>query len=554
MRAILRLLILLACVGPLTAQITSVRIAKVTTDAELRLTLEGEDEFLTTDSNISYRVTYNTQGGDRLRIEFWDPNGKLAQGTPSNDPPLPKGAPATYWSMRIAGSPHEFQPGEWQVRTYWNDALVNVTKFRISLPPDSPIKFRTSTVLPSGTIGQPYYLQLTAAGGTPPYRWTAVKAFPAGLTFSPEGVITGTPQERGGFRAVVKAEDSTGNSVTRSLGIRVAPLAEGFKLLSRSLLQATGIDGCSADSVQTEFAAADTAIALSFRLDGQKGRPTAVEWLNPRGESVRRVDARKTLDGPECLVYSLPVAGHPAASDPGEWRVRLLGRGDEEVITLKFTISAQSRVAFLIANRAYQKMPVAGTPDGDVQRIKAALIGDGFRVNEKTNLTLADMTEFERSLGQTVHSGDTVFVYYTGHEIPSGGDAWLAPVNFDPADPRPIQSKAYSVQRLRDIIEDAKAKLQFIVLDASRQGNGNGLDVSAADATTAIAQSAGRHSGGFARALAGILSQPGTDARTALEVDLPKAAATIEPSTPQPVVFIGGAGSFIFRTSAAPRP
>ena len=124
-------------------------------------------------------------------------------------------------------------------------------------------------------------------------------------------------------------------------------------------------------------------------------------------------------------------------------------------------------------------------------------------------------------------------------------------MNFDPADPRPIQSKAYSVQRLRDVLEDAKAKLQFIVLDAALRGTGKGLDSSAADASTAIIQSTGLRSGGFARALADVPAQPGTDARTALELALPKAAAAADSSMPRPLVFLGGTGSFVFHHPAA---
>lgn len=46
--------------------------------------------------------------------------------------------------------------------------------------------------LTPGTVGQSYSLQLTASGGTEPYRWIAY-SLPRGLTLSAEGLLSGTP-------------------------------------------------------------------------------------------------------------------------------------------------------------------------------------------------------------------------------------------------------------------------------------------------------------------------------------------------------------------------
>src|SRR5579871_5622680 len=119
MRGTLGFLILLsATMQPALAQVTSVRIGRVTPTVDPRMTMESEEEFLTTDPFVQYLVTFNTQGGDRLRTVFLDPMGKVAQETPARDAPLGSGTPAIYWRLGIAGSPHAFQPGEWQVRTY----------------------------------------------------------------------------------------------------------------------------------------------------------------------------------------------------------------------------------------------------------------------------------------------------------------------------------------------------------------------------------------------------------------------------------------------------
>ena len=46
---------------------------------------------------------------------------------------------------------------------------------------------------PEATIGQPYSFQFTADGGVPPYTFAVTGILPAGLTLSPEGLLSGTP-------------------------------------------------------------------------------------------------------------------------------------------------------------------------------------------------------------------------------------------------------------------------------------------------------------------------------------------------------------------------
>ena len=56
------------------------------------------------------------------------------------------------------------------------------------------VKFAvTTTSLPAATEGTPYSQQLSAVGGTAPYKWKAVAAsLPSGLTLSKTGLLSGT--------------------------------------------------------------------------------------------------------------------------------------------------------------------------------------------------------------------------------------------------------------------------------------------------------------------------------------------------------------------------
>lgn len=81
------------------------------------------------------------------------------------------------------------------------------------------------------TVGSAYTssnsIVMQAAGGTPPYSWSAT-GMPPGLTIaSSTGLISGTPMQAGSFTANVKVTDSTGQSTTAPVTFTVVltPLA-----------------------------------------------------------------------------------------------------------------------------------------------------------------------------------------------------------------------------------------------------------------------------------------------------------------------------------------
>lgn len=73
--------------------------------------------------------------------------------------------------------------------------------------------------LPSGLVGRPYpsLAPPTASGGTPPYQWTLASGqVPPGLTFGPDGFISGTPLEAGAFAFTTSVTDSGAGSDRQS--------------------------------------------------------------------------------------------------------------------------------------------------------------------------------------------------------------------------------------------------------------------------------------------------------------------------------------------------
>jgi len=548
-----------------------------------RVHIDTESEFLSTDPAAWYMVILNNgRQGDRIRVEWRNPAGAVVQQ--SDHVQTAETGPIRFvWRLLISGNPAALAPGDWQVRVFANDRRIASADFRISNPPDTIVNIASKTLLPEATAAVPYFYQMTARGGAPPYKWTATQAFPAGLSLSVDGVVSGTPQERGSYRATVEVKDAHGNSVARNVAIPIGILSPSARSATHILLKMPPRDGCAPTTSQSEFSPADANVVLAASLEAPGGREGRVEWLNPRGEVYQMNHISKASERKECIVETMPLAGRHASNEPGEWRVRLMW-SDLEVFTLKFNVAAvksggapaataargpeknasparSGRVAILIGNLRYEKLPAAGSAAADLDVLERALRQDGFEVVRKADANLDNLRLIEHTLDDSLQAGDTALIYYAGYDVREGGDDWLVPVNFDPGDARPIQSKAYSTVRLMQFLEDSKASLRFLFLDAAaapgQPRENPGAVMGEVDDATAVvysappgaAKAAGPAPGTFARALAEVLGKPGLDARTALQVELPKALGRIAPSSSSPIAILGGGADFVFRAA-----
>jgi uncharacterized repeat protein (TIGR01451 family) len=99
--------------------------------------------------------------------------------------------------------------------------------FSLALRVDLPTLAITTASVPDGLVGTVYPVTtLQATGGQPPLEW-AVSAgrLPAGLVLSPQGVLAGTPTERGDYRFTVTVIDAgmPAEQASRELSLVVAP-------------------------------------------------------------------------------------------------------------------------------------------------------------------------------------------------------------------------------------------------------------------------------------------------------------------------------------------
>ena len=122
--------------------------------------------------------------------------------------------------------------GDAHIGVYTSHASLWNLGRAIPTPPPSPPPTGfviTTLVLPGAHVGIPYSLQLTAANGTAPYKWTKIGKFARGLKLSKSGLISGTPKKVGTSTFTVQASYKTKlpkqkavwHTATRALSISI---------------------------------------------------------------------------------------------------------------------------------------------------------------------------------------------------------------------------------------------------------------------------------------------------------------------------------------------
>lgn len=108
-----------------------------------------------------------------------------------------------------------------------------------------PVIGITPEVLPGGTVGVPYSVQIVGNSGTAPYTYSTTAAnLPAGLTLSSTGLLSGTPTSRDAQTFIVRATDALVCTADRTyvfrIGVGVPTLPQVFVVLLALGLMAMG--------------------------------------------------------------------------------------------------------------------------------------------------------------------------------------------------------------------------------------------------------------------------------------------------------------------------
>src|SRR5262245_12921059 len=129
---------------------------------------------------------------------------------------------------------------------------------------------------------------------------------------------------------------------------------------------------------------------------------------------------------------------------------------------------AEKRVALVIGNGVYAKVPKLDNPKNDAAAMEAMLKAAGFDMVVRANdLGAAAMRRALRDFSDTAYDADIAVVFYAGHGMEVSGINYLIPTDAVLERDIDIQDEAISLDRVNQILEPVK-RLRFIILDACR--------------------------------------------------------------------------------------
>jgi formylglycine-generating enzyme required for sulfatase activity/uncharacterized caspase-like protein len=153
----------------------------------------------------------------------------------------------------------------------------------------------------------------------------------------------------------------------------------------------------------------------------------------------------------------------------GEMRRRCLLAGLLLVLmSIPFPALAEKRIALVIGNSAYVKVPRLPNPTNDSAAMAGLLRKAGFDVvEEKTDLRADAMRRVLRDFSEHVRDADIAVVFYAGHGMEMNGVNYLIPVDASLARDVDVEDEAVSLDRVIRTLEPVR-RLQLVILDACR--------------------------------------------------------------------------------------
>lgn len=129
--------------------------------------------------------------------------------------------------------------------------------------------------------------------------------------------------------------------------------------------------------------------------------------------------------------------------------------------------TAEEKIALVVGNSAYLKVPPLPNPVNDAADMAASLQRLGFAVKHVDNL---DYREFRRALidfGNAAKTADKAVIFYAGHGVEIDGKNWLIPVDAEIKSELDVYAEAINLETLIDISVMPKL-IGLVILDACR--------------------------------------------------------------------------------------
>jgi uncharacterized caspase-like protein len=126
-----------------------------------------------------------------------------------------------------------------------------------------------------------------------------------------------------------------------------------------------------------------------------------------------------------------------------------------------------ARVALVIGNGAYQRVPTLPNPPNDATDIAASFNRLGFSVRTLTDARFEDMRRGLIEFGREAREADMAVVFFAGHGMEIGGENWLIPIDAELRNDTDAENEAISLRAVMLQVANARG-LGLVILDACR--------------------------------------------------------------------------------------
>ena len=151
------------------------------------------------------------------------------------------------------------------------------------------------------------------------------------------------------------------------------------------------------------------------------------------------------------------------------------------LLVIATPVCAQTRVALVVGNNAYLRVPPLNNAVNDAAAISEELRKFGFQVIRVLDGKAREINDAKQRFISAVANGGIGVFYFSGHGIQVEGRNYLLPVDFSSTSVAGLAQEGISVPSVLDEIEKAKPRLNIVILDACRD---NPFPTAAAVATT----------------------------------------------------------------------
>jgi ankyrin repeat protein len=142
------------------------------------------------------------------------------------------------------------------------------------------------------------------------------------------------------------------------------------------------------------------------------------------------------------------------------------GKGDR-AITRAAPEAETGKVALVVGNKDYKQTPLQN-PVNDATDMSQALRRLGFSVITRTNVNLQEFEDTLDEFTRKIESSDVALFYFSGHGCQSKGENYLVPVGHTFQTEADLRFKAMNAGLVLARMEQAKTKINIMILDACR--------------------------------------------------------------------------------------